>query len=140
VSKRFGRNQRRKLRDLIAGLEHKLFSDYERATGRFPDVTRLVGPVLESEVTDYKRAREQGREATLLVYATQGAHKLHELFAEQRNPFVEHDGYVWRLTNVTVEDRYLDCGSIYGGSRYDYVGGPPSVTLKLLAEPARNPR
>lgn len=138
MASRFGRNQRRKLRDIIASLEHKLYSEYERATGKYPLVTDLVGPLLESEVTDYKRERHAGREATLLVYATQSAHRLHDLFAERLRPLVEYDDYVWRLQTVEVEPLYdRNFGS---SSRYDYVGGPPTVTIKLEAEPNRNYR
>lgn len=138
MAKRFGRNQRRKLRDLVVGLERKLYSEWERASGKFPDVVELTGPVLERTITDSETSRHKEKEAELLVYVTRDDGGLHKLMREQRHPLVEYDDYVWRVRDIQVELDTFESHSMYSrGPARTYIGGPPTATIKLTAEPAR---
>lgn len=134
MSKRFGRNQRRKLRDLVNYLERKLAGGWMRASGRYPAIEVLCGSALSIEVTERRDRYRASKEAEVCVYLNSDS--LFRIANEDYRPLVEFDGGVWRLHEITVNE-YGYGDSSYLAPRDAYFGEPPRATIRLIAEPSR---
>ena len=137
--KRFGRNQRRKLREQIATLEEKLYGPYQRASGRFPELRSLTDAFLDVEITDYDSRREKSKEAVIEAMLPYSGRSL--LDHRVSDTPVEFEGFVWRINEIAVQHDIHEAHSWEPRSiSRAYIGGPPAVTIKLVAEPNRQYR
>lgn len=130
MAKRFGRNQRRQLREQIASLEertasleHALFGEWERATGRYPALSDF-GLVMEHEVRSSTTDRRIEKRAELRIYiGNADLRKWGDLI--QNRPTVEWGGFAWILDSIGrnslhhdfLESQYLDVELVAFASR-----------------------
>lgn len=129
--KRFGRNQKRKLRELVASLNEQIVGPFEPASGRHHALTDLITYIHSRDITDSQCRRYNSREADIVV-----AHspKLIELYRQGGWNFeTEYDGIVWSLRDIEMADLALDHSSGRSFGSDQFIGEAPRMRLKLHA-------
>ena len=126
MSKRFGRNQKRKLLSEIARLKQEVdnatialivqqMGEYAPATGCYPSLSSLVDHIGDREVTNSRRRGQIRRSARVTVWTSDCGYRL----MDAMYGLVEWEGICWKVETRSV------C--------YDHYDHSPEIELELEA-------
>lgn len=113
MSKRFGRNQKRKARNEIARLSRELdlaiTGGFARATGRWPALDPLIGIPIFVETLDAEDGFSISRTTKLRFLLTDYSEKKGVLYHMAYSGAVEWRGVVWRVAKFqpTSSDTFM---------------------------------